>query len=330
MARQDKNTAARGLHDLLRRINQSLKQIGAPKADVAPKARIDQAFTLLRDFDVLTGRLYTLRAATHPSDPTRLLAEDVVSALSQDISFLQADESRRSQSEGFLNRYRRVWREEFALFALCLYLFLAAALVGWNIGLTQPEYTLVIIPQALAEQIMEQQPWFESIQENPLLTGLGIAWNNIRVCITCFALSAVFGLGGLAILCFNGLLLGAIMGFCYLQQFNQQLTNFIVSHGILELSVIVASAFAGMLYGRVFCMRPYNLFKFRMRAGAQRAGLVLAGVVPWLCLAACFEAFVSPFNYLSFEAKLAAGLLLAIIFWGWTFAPGRDAQIPFS
>src|SRR5690606_5238727 len=122
------------------------------------------------------------------------------------------------------------------------------------------EYASVLIPQHLMENIIQNKAWFEDAGDTPLLTGLQIAANNIKVCITAFCLSAIVGVGGLYILCFNGIFFGVIMGVCHLYGFDKPLTEFVLSHGPLELSVIVASAFAGLVYGRVFFMRPYRKF----------------------------------------------------------------------
>jgi uncharacterized membrane protein SpoIIM required for sporulation len=180
-----------------------------------------------------------------------------------------------------------------------------------------------MVPQSLMEDVMDGRPWFARIQENPLLFGAMIGWNNIKVAINCFLGGAILGLGGLLMVCFNGIHLGSIFGFCAAKGFDDELTAFVLSHGVLELSIIVAAGAASLVYGRAFFMRPYREFPRRLSEGARDAGVMALGIIPWLVLAACFEAFVSPFDYLSVPAKLIAGLLLGGLFWGWTFWPER-------
>jgi uncharacterized membrane protein SpoIIM required for sporulation len=198
--------------------------------------------------------------------------------------------------------------------------------VGWKIGSTDHAYAAVLIPQALMEQILDQQKWFAEIQKAPWLYGLGIAKNNIGVAIHCFTLAALAGLGGVYILVLNGLLFGAVFGFCRSNHFDQALLNFVVGHGVLELTIIVAAAFSGFLFGRVFYMRPYRLFHLRMVTAASDAGVLLLGLLPWLLVAAVVEVFVSPWSFLDMPAKIFLGCLAAAAFWLWTWWPLPQAR----
>ena len=97
------------------------------------------------------------------------------------------------------------------------------------------------------------------------------------------------------------------------------LLTFIVSHGILELSIIVASCFAGLIFSRIFYMRPYKNFKTRMAKAGEEGFKILCGVLPWLLVAAFLEVFVSPFDYLDAPLKILLGILAGFYFWFWIF-----------
>ena len=60
------------------------------------------------------------------------------------------------------------------------------------------------------------------MNQNTALGGFQIAVNNIRVCLLCFALGAVFGIGGFAVLAFNGAMVGSILAFCELHRFDRK------------------------------------------------------------------------------------------------------------
>ena len=175
----------------------------------------------------------------------------------------------------------------------------------------------------MIEDVLEGHKWFESIQPTPLMDGIGIAVNNIRVSINCFIMGSLLGLGGLVLLSYNGIILGAVMGFCFANSFDEELMRFITGHGVLEMSIIIASAFASFLFGRVFYMRPRALFRHRMAMAASDAGVVLTGILPWLTLAACIEVFVSPWPQYSMASRITVGLGVAALFWAWTLWPEK-------
>jgi len=319
--------AAQRLQEIQLAVDRELQTIERTARAGAP-IRLENVFSLLRTYEHFAGILYRLRSAHEPEHPTRVMAEDLFANLSHELITRKHAPRESGGYARWLVRYREIWRREFGLFFFTLALFLGSGIIGWNVAANMPAYAAVILPQQGLENILDKNPWFAQIQESPFLDGLTIAWNNIRVCFNCFLLGALCGLGGLMVLCFNGVHIGAALGFCYANGFQDQLATFIIAHGVLEISVIVASAFASLLMGRVFFMRPYRLFGVRMRRAASEAGIVVSGILPWLILAACLEVFVSPWDYLDVKARIAVGLIAGLLFWGWTFkGPLRNGRL---
>ena len=287
---------------------------------------VTQLFGVLHDYDCLAGELYRLRASVPRTDRQRAQLEEFMSEVSQELLTVRAEQGEERAYQTWVQRYRMIWRREVSLFLFTLCLFAGSTLLGWNVVVRDPQMVPVLISQHFMETIIDQQPWFQEIRTNPYLYGFKIAWNNIQVSITCFTLGALLGIGGLYVLCYNGVFFGAIMGYCYMNGFHKELTDFVIGHGPLELTIIIASAFASMLYGRTFFMRPLREFPARFARGAKDAVSVIVGVLPWLVLAACLEVFVSPFDYLGFEAKLLLGSVCTVLFWLWTFWPENTEE----
>lgn len=285
------------------------------------RKKVEGVFRVISLYDSIAGKLYSLRALRPPSDPLRQRIEDYMAGISGELLVLSQEERSEGTYAQWLERYRGIWRREMPLFFFTLMFFVASCFLGWNIALSHPALVSVLLPQSLMEEILDHHAWFERIQGNPLLHGLLIAWNNIQVAILSFTLGAVLGLGGLYILCYNGVLFGAIMGYCFINGLHQELTTFVIGHGPLELTIIIASAFGSLLYGRVFYMRPYQMFGFRIRAAAKDSTSIVIGIMAWLVLAACIEVFVSPWNYLTFTQKFLLGITVTALFWLWTFLP---------
>lgn len=288
--------------------------------------RLNEVFNIILLFDTLASRLYEMRARLSPSDPTIRQTEDIVTGLSYELLQMQKIDKGESPYQEFVERYRRIWRENISLFFLTAFIFIGTCFVGWEIALGSPSFVSVILPQHIMEDIIEKHAWFHDHSKEAAFTGLYIAWNNIQVSINTFLGGALIGLGGLVFLIFNGIMFGAIMGFCYTHHFNEALTDFVVGHGMLELSIIVAAAFAGFVFGRTFYMRPLKLFRRRMAQAAADALYLLMGILPWLLLAASIESFISPQEGISFQSKFLLGLFCGGLFWVWTFLPLKQTK----
>ena len=100
---------------------------------------------------------------------------------------------------------------------------------------------------------MSDHKWFDFLKDIPALGAALIAYNNISVCINAMIGGVMLGLGGIIILVFNGFYFGAVLGYAGQYGFDESLLNFVVTHGPLELSLIVASCFCGMMIGKAFC-----------------------------------------------------------------------------
>ena len=285
---------------------------------------IEENGELIRSYDTLIEKLYRSRESSAP-DQYRSKLEDAAASFAFDLSTIGAAKQTRGRWRAFVNRSRAIWHAELPLFLLALTFFLLSGFTGWNIAIQFPEYAAVVLPQGALENILDHHAWFQELQKNPLLGGVQIAWNNIRVAVFCFLAGSLLGIGGLYMLCFNGLFFGAMMGYCYTHGFHRQLTDFVLGHGFLELSIIIAAGFASLLYGRAFFQRPIRGFPARLRLYGRSAGIVALGIVPWLLLAATIEAFVSPFDYLTTEMKLLLGAALGTWFWVWTLWPPERA-----
>jgi uncharacterized membrane protein SpoIIM required for sporulation len=302
----------RDLHRLKYEITAPLERIGSGTPTLS------DAFTVIERYERLASTVYLARGRTDQPHRGESFLADIAHALLMLQPPSNAGSSRVSE---WYVRYRKVWRENLPLFLFCVCLFVATAVVGWVIGRYRQEFVPVLVPQSLLEHILDHRAWFDAIAENPLMSGIQIAVNNIRVSLLCFLGAGILGLGGLYILGINGLMLGAILGFCASNAFHDALLEFVVGHGPLELTIIVASAFSSFLFGRVFYMRPYSLFRKRFKAAFHEALTVASGVIPWLLVAAVIEAFVSPMHAIPVTIRLGIGVLAAMLFWIWTFWP---------
>lgn len=310
----------RALGRLAQDLKVSLAETRAGQSGVGP------AFRAVQRFERMAGEVYLLRHRKPVGDEHRSYGEDMLASFSHELVFMEG-RAPVTTCVSFTERYRRVWRDNFSLFLYAAVMFIVSLLVGYAFAAMRPEYAPVLVPQVMMEAVLNRTAWFERITEAPFLAGLQIAANNIGVVLKTFAGGALLGLGGVLLLCYNGLVIGALLGYCSAHNFDEPLGVFIIAHGPLELTIIVAGGFLSMLYGRAFFMRPFRDFGRHIKDGGRDAFIGICGVTPWLVLAALLEAFVSPYDYLSVGSRVALGCVAAAGFWVWTlWPPQRDGS----
>lgn len=193
--------------------------------------------------------------------------------------------------------------------AAALLLFGPAIVVG-ILAWLEPEAARWILPvdvQSLIPLIEDRELWVNiPVEERPMMSSL-IATNNIQVSINAFAGGLLAGLLTIYILVFNGLMLGGIMGLTYHYGVGQELSNFVVAHGVIELSVIAFAGGAGLMIG--WAMIQPGLYSRRdaVMLAARQALKIIIGCVPLLLIAGAIEGFISPNEHVPPVVKWVIG-----------------------
>ena len=309
-----------GIAELKYQLERTLKEVEASSASNKRDGRVLKGFSILRSFHLLAQSLYASRARTKQSTELSEVEDLMSHATHQILSYCQFARKGRPYLE-WKQRYREIWVRELSLFIFVLCFFVGGLLLGWNLGVGHPDFVAMIVPQQMMEMVLDNKAWFEEIQQSPVIWSMQIGLNNILVSAKCFVFGALLGIGGIGLMLFNAILFGTLMGYCHIAGFSDELATFVAAHGPLELTIIIASAFASLVFGRVFYMRPLRAFPKRMAKAGRDSGIIMAGILPWLVLAASLECFVSPYQYLSMQQKIALGFSTMAIFWIWTFRP---------
>jgi uncharacterized membrane protein SpoIIM required for sporulation len=121
--------------------------------------------------------------------------------------------------------------------------------------------------------------------------------NNIRVSIFVFALGITFCLGSAWLLAYNGAMLGMVAGTAISEGHGDVVVALVAGHGVLELSVIVVAAVAGMRIGMAV-VRPGNESRRRViQREALAAVMIVLGTMPFFVLAGLIEGFFTPAGF---------------------------------
>lgn len=205
-------------------------------------------------------------------------------------------------------------------------LFVFSILTGWLLIVQFPDLITLFVSTEMINRVQSGELWTDgllNILPSSLLS-FQLMTNNITVSLFAFAMGTFYGLGTLYVITLNGLLLGATFAFTAQYGMADKLFYFIISHGVVELSVICISGAMGLKLGEAL-LRPGSITRQQaFQQATSDAGKVLIVAVPFLILAGIIEGHISPDPGYSADFRLATGILTGIIFWLFIIdGPGR-------
>ncbi len=221
----------------------------------------------------------------------------------------------------FPQSFRRAWRYTATAFGV----FLVFSLIAFFGTRHDPDFSEFagISPFFREVVINNRTRWWESLNDASQIGTSQIFTNNIRVTFYAFALGAIFGLGTLYVLAFNGAMFGAILALTYRAGFGNDLLSFVVGHGVIELSCIFIAGGAGLLIGTALLM-PGDLSRGdALKSRGMEAVQLIVGCVPLLVVAGIIEGFISPAP-ISPVIKFGIGATTGIALYSYLFLVGRE------
>jgi uncharacterized membrane protein SpoIIM required for sporulation len=222
------------------------------------------------------------------------------------------------------HRFRLFWTRKFPLafrrlgpsLLVTVSLFALASVFGLFLALEQTSVATALLPRGAIADLERGHLWTESLVRAtpPSVSSSGIATNNVSVAIIGWAGGALAGLGSLYIVLMNGFLLGALVGVTAHYSLAGRLLEFVTAHGILEITLILVTAAAGLRIGQALVEAGDRPRWEAVRAAARESLTVLAGCAPWFVPLAIVESLVSPSPDLPPALKVLAGLTLEGLF----------------
>jgi len=294
------------------RLNRALHEISARR-----KAELPQLKELVSGYRALARDLSLARAA---APEAKLVARlEALLTEAREVIHRRPGNVREALTGVFRDGAATVAFELRGRIAAVTGLFAASAAAGWWLVDTYPELAALFASEEMINHVQRGELWTDgliNIVPSALLS-LGIMSNNIVVSLFAFTLGALYGLGTLYVVGMNGLMLGGVFALTAQHGLAGRLAEFVVAHGMVEISVILLAAAAGVELGEALA-RPGKLGRAAaFRDAVRHAGQLLPVCAVFLIGAGLIEGYVSPDPHFTAAQRVAIGsaywLLLLLV-----------------
>ncbi|MBU0551877.1 stage II sporulation protein M [Myxococcota bacterium] len=222
--------------------------------------------------------------------------------------------------------FPRSLRAHSAYLALSALLFFGPLLLAFFGALLSADFAELFAPPQLLRAMAEgYSEGFDgrSAEQASAMTGFYV-FNNVGIALRSFATGALFGLGSLFFLVYNGLIIGTVIGYVVQMGHGGNILTFICGHAALELGAIVISGGAGLLLGDALLRPGQRSRTANIKRVAPDLIRIIVGAAAMLFAAAAVEAWWSP-SAAAPPIKWAAAGGMALLVVAWLSLAGRRA-----
>lgn len=174
-------------------------------------------------------------------------------------------------------------------------IFGVAMIVGIYSSMVEPDFAKEILGNSYVtmtdENIAKNDPMAVYKDKNQFDMFFGITVNNLFVAFRTFVMGALFGIGTLLILLYNGIMLGTFQ--YYFVGKGVLLTSVLTiwQHGTIEIACIVIAGGAGLKLGKSIILPKTFKRNESFRVGALQGIKIMIGIFPLLILAGFIEGY---------------------------------------
>ena len=227
----------------------------------------------------------------------------------------------------FLERVQRSFAALSGHVALSILLMLLSGVICAALVNVNPSLGWHFLNEQTVAALNSGHLWTEQLRGDSAQGASAIMTNNIKVTLAAYALGITAGVGTAAVLIFNGVLLGGMFAALAHYRMAFALFDFVVAHGVLELSIIAVAGGCGLFIGDAL-LAPGSLS--RKEALQERARATVDLVIfnaGCLVAAGVVEGFISPYAGIPFIIKLTIGVLLGGAYWRLLLGNLRSGEV---
>ena len=203
-------------------------------------------------------------------------------------------------------------RKDWRFLAAATAMFVIPLAISIALTLSSPEFALEVLPkeqlEMLAHAYAEGFDGGRSESQDSAMAGFYV-YNNVGIAFRTFATGIFFGLGSVFFLVFNGIMMGATLGYVVNAGSGKNILTFVMGHGAFELTAIVIAGAAGLRMGYAMVRTEGRTRLGSLRASAGGVARLILGAAVMLGIAALIEGYWSPSSVPYIVKWTVAGLL---------------------
>ncbi|HUN23373.1 MAG TPA: stage II sporulation protein M [Anaerolineales bacterium] len=230
----------------------------------------------------------------------------------------------------FSHGFPQLFRKNIVYFWVSACLFIIPAILTGFVTYYYPASAYYLLPaeaQSLLPIVEGGELWQDIPLEERPETGSFIASNNIQVSLMAFAGGVTFGIFTAYMLVLNGLLLGVLTGYTAVYGLGWKLWEFVIGHGVLELTMIFLAGQSGLMLGWALLRPGFYSRVTALQIAARQAFQLVLMVIPLLLLAGIIESNISPNDSIPVWAKWVVGLVVGGSFYVYALSAGRKTSL---
>jgi uncharacterized membrane protein SpoIIM required for sporulation len=276
------------------------------------------------------------RVATFSAEPSmRRYLETLVARAYGHVHASSRTHDRFRLDRWLLHTFPRTVRRHGRALALSAAVTCAGTLFGAGALLLDPAAKAVLLPFAHlqldpAERVAQEESSPED-GEGRMQTPFAafLMTNNVRVSVFAMAAGMTYGVGTVAVLFGNGVLLGAVCADYVQAGVGGFLAGWLLPHGAVEIPAILLAGQAGLvLAGALVGWGDRRRLRQRLRQVAADVVTLIGGTSLLLVWAACVEAFLSQYHapVIPYWAKVGFGAVELAVLVAFLVRCGRGSE----
>ncbi len=237
-----------------------------------------------------------MRARSAGYDTTLLAYLDGLAARAHNMLYGARAVRLRALGEFLIRAFPRTLRRYGRFFGVATLLFVVPLVLALVATLVHPEFAPSVLPrEALDASADAYAKGLEGRDSGSDASMAGFyVYNNVGIAFRCFATGIFFGLGSVFFLVYNGVVIGAVLGWVIVQGHGTNILTFVCGHGAFELTAICIAGGAGLQMGYALVCTGGLTRLASLRAQAPAVGTIVGGAAIMLMVAAAIEGFWSP------------------------------------